>query len=274
MSGAQVRRAAVLVLALAGALAVSATPRRAHAESCPDEAPANGKERRALAGRWFAKGQEAVRDGDAARAVAAFACSLHVVPHAFTAFNLGVAAEEAGDLQQAVEALRTYEALASENAPDRADVRIRLERLERKLKSLVPSSPVVSPRPPPKLTPATSPAPTTSPRPNGAASRTAGWLFAATGVAVAGAGLYFNVAARSELDRSRELLRTGGVKDAGAAWDRARRHTRMSYAGLAIGGAAMLAGGAMLLLNRPEAAAPAEVALWPGGAVVSLRFVR
>ena len=97
-------------------------PLSARAEDCPDKVPAASRERRALAKDWFSRAESADAANDPIGALKAYQCSLKMVPHAFTAFNLGRLAERTGDLELAVEAFNTYLKLAPE-APDRTQIR-------------------------------------------------------------------------------------------------------------------------------------------------------
>src|SRR5262245_22937178 len=84
----------------------------ARAEDCPDRVPEGSRERRALAKDWFSRAEAADAANDPIAAVKAYQCSLKMVPHAFTAFNLGRLAERTGDLELAVDAFSTYVKLA------------------------------------------------------------------------------------------------------------------------------------------------------------------
>jgi hypothetical protein len=83
------------------------------ATQCPDP-PKIEKERRKLAGTWFAKAQafaEAEQYGDA---VTAFECSFRMVEHPDTVFNAARAARLGGDKAAAVRFARKYLELAPE----------------------------------------------------------------------------------------------------------------------------------------------------------------
>src|SRR6185295_14560682 len=79
----------------------------ARAEDCPDNIPTASRERRAQAKEWFSRAEAADAANDPIGAVKAYQCSLKMVPHAFTAFNLGRLAERTGDLELAVDAFST-----------------------------------------------------------------------------------------------------------------------------------------------------------------------
>jgi tetratricopeptide (TPR) repeat protein len=104
----------------------------ARAAECPEVAPADAKARRALAKEWFSRGEAAQRDGDDIRAIKAYACSLKMVPHASTAFNLASAAEQAGDVELALGSYQAYLDMRSE-APDRAEVEKKIGDLTARL---------------------------------------------------------------------------------------------------------------------------------------------
>src|SRR5262245_2307624 len=122
--------AACLVLCL-----LSPAGRALAAETCPDVPEEDTTARRAMAKDWFAKAEEAESAGDRQLAARRYACSLKLVPHPSTAYNLGTAAEKSGDLSMAVDAFKMYLNLAPD-AADRALVQARIARLEAKLAEL------------------------------------------------------------------------------------------------------------------------------------------
>src|SRR4051812_23325132 len=105
--------AALYLLILLGAASA-----RAQDMTCPTEVPGSSTERRARAKEWFSRAEAAEAASDPIAAVKAYQCSLHMVPHAFTAFNLARLAEKTGDLELAIESYDAYLKLAPE-APDR-----------------------------------------------------------------------------------------------------------------------------------------------------------
>src|SRR5262245_7458743 len=119
--------------ALACALLVSAPTARAG--ECPERMPEHTDERRALAKAWFSNGEAAVERDDHKAAIDAFACSLRLVPHASTAYNLGALAEKTGDLELAVTSYRTYLTLAAD-ATNSDEIRRKIEELEKRLSSV------------------------------------------------------------------------------------------------------------------------------------------
>jgi len=77
------------------------------AADCPAR-PGSDDEARALAGQWFAKGEALVSAGDVESGLAAFACSARLVEHPNTIFNMGQAAALLGRDQEALELMRRY----------------------------------------------------------------------------------------------------------------------------------------------------------------------
>lgn len=77
------------------------------ADDCRDTA-ASPEARRALAAFWFEQGKAQVDRDAFEEAERSFGCSLAVLPHPSTLYNLGRSAEWAGDLETAERALREY----------------------------------------------------------------------------------------------------------------------------------------------------------------------
>src|SRR5215213_3063703 len=121
------------------ALAVLGAPAAARAQpatgDCPTEIPNASSTRRALAKDWFSRAEAAEAASDPIGAVKAYQCSLRLVPHAFTAFNLGRLAERTGDLELAVESFNTYLKLSPE-AADKAEIQSKLAALNERIRSL------------------------------------------------------------------------------------------------------------------------------------------
>src|SRR5688500_12063017 len=112
-----------------------AIPAAALAHDCPTEIPASSRDRRARAKEWFGRAEAAESVSNPIAAAKAYQCSLRIVPHAFTAFNLGRLAERTGDLELALEAFNTYLQLAPE-AQDRADIEARIAALNVRIAAL------------------------------------------------------------------------------------------------------------------------------------------
>ncbi len=97
------------------------------AAECPTSSPDRTEERRALAKEWFARAEAAENAGNDVEAVRDYACSMKMVAHAFTAFNLGRVAERSGDLELALKSYKAYLTLKAD-APDRDEVQTKIER--------------------------------------------------------------------------------------------------------------------------------------------------
>src|SRR5262252_11168704 len=96
--------AAIRVPALALLLTLFPLRGAGAAETCPDVPDSDAGARRAHAKEQFAKAEEAEAAGDRQTAVKRYACSLKLVPHPSTAYNLGTAAEKSGDVSMAIDA--------------------------------------------------------------------------------------------------------------------------------------------------------------------------
>jgi tetratricopeptide (TPR) repeat protein len=114
------------------ATSVLLTANSVRAEVCPDNIPEDGVERRALAKKWFSKGEVAAGQNDDIAALKAYQCSLRTVPHGFTAYNIAQVAERIGDLELAIASYNQYLLLVPE-AKDAQEVNDKLESLKERL---------------------------------------------------------------------------------------------------------------------------------------------
>src|SRR5258708_1845145 len=123
----------------------------AGAQSCPNPPADESLARRTLAKEWFARAEDSEAAGNRDAAVKQYACSLRLVPHPSTAFNLAVAAERSGDPSMAADGFRAYLRLMPD-APDRAAIEARIGRLEKQMLELRQQfDEPPPPRAPPKL---------------------------------------------------------------------------------------------------------------------------
>jgi tetratricopeptide (TPR) repeat protein len=214
----------------------------AASEPCPESPPDDPIMRRSLAKEWFAKAETSEASGDRESAVRQYACSLRLVPHPATAYNLGTAAERSGDLSLASDAFRAYLKLLPD-APDRAHIEARIGRLDsdvaelRRQIYLEKSAPGKSPAGAADLT-AKSPS-SDAPAPQTGRSgnhRTAGWVVIGGGAAALVAGGVFNFVSREKMKTCRDpalrmpMSPTGDLAKANDACDIARPFAYGSYA--------------------------------------------
>lgn len=252
---------------------------------CPDTPPDDPIARRAAARTWFSRAEAAENAGKDAAAIYAYVCSMKIIPHASTAYNLARAAEKGGDLGLAVSSYRRYLALEPD-ARDKAEVLAQVQSLEARLAAagrepLVPSasgaagaaiapSPV---QPPPASAIATGdapPAPAAPDRPSDSPSRMGvlEWTIAGAGVAALAGGVMLNLLARSEMNECRNLARSGDLVTARQRCDAAKPAAYASYAlfGTALAAAAV---DVLLLWRKPRALESVSISLLPGGATLS-----
>lgn len=240
-------------------------------ESCPDPASLSPNARRSRAAAWFAKAEDSAKTGDHLAAANAFSCSMQLVPHAFTAFNLGRSAEHIGDLEMAIAAYEQYLRLAPD-AADRQEVTDKLTQLREKLDTLAPPPTSViptGPEPPPATLPSQPPvvstaasAPVTHEGSRG--WKMAGWIsLGSAGVFLAG-GTATNLLARRQMDRCNSLYDAGDRPGAENACASAKPLASTSYGLFAAGSAAALTG-ALLLWLPQSPAHHVSVVLPPGG---------
>lgn len=97
--------------------------------TCRVLTPENEAAARALATYWFEQGVAQVAREAFADAALSFACAHAILPHPATLYNLGRAAEWAGDLPTAVRALRMYRD-GLRHGPERAEIDAKLQSLE------------------------------------------------------------------------------------------------------------------------------------------------
>lgn len=245
------------------------------AEPCPTPATDETQIRRTLAKQWFSRAEDSESAGDRDMAVRRYACSLRLVPHPSTAYNLGVAAERSGDLSMATDAFRAYLRLLP-NAPDRVATEDRIGRLEEQLLELrrqfddpVPArglnkvkatnnARLVAGRDPEQL-PAL-PMPDPSPL---AERRVPLWPLFAGAAVTTGTGIIFNLVARARMTTCRDpQLRMSDRALADEACTSAPPFAYGSYALLGLGGA-LGAVGAYLALRDGGGSARTALSVSP-----------
>jgi len=282
----------IYLVVLAGLLFASA----ARAEDCSEESPPDTASRRSQAKQWFSRGEAATAAGDQIAALKAYQCSLKLVPHGFTAFNLAQIAEQVGDLELAISGYNQYLLLAPD-AADSQEVKDRVAFLKERLTKLreedlgavtaaaigefkppeglpLPTQPAPTvekpPQPLPAPTQASEPATEVSvPRQGRHGYRTAAWIsFGSAFVLVAG-GVISNLVARSEMDTCRTDYNRGDRAAAESACSSAKPYAYLSYAAFGLGAAAAVLG-TIFVLQPTEASEVAMGVLPEGG--LSLRW--
>ncbi|HVR61222.1 MAG TPA: hypothetical protein VMU50_04950 [Polyangia bacterium] len=262
------------------------------AEICPNPAADDSQARRALAKDWFARAEESENAGNRDAAVRQYACSLRLVPHPSTAFNLAEAAERSGDPLMAADAYHAYLRLMPD-APDRTAVETRIGHLEKELQDLRQEfdDPAPPSRPPPRPRGIVKPAPaarylaeadadvlplrlatpSASSAPAVQESRMPPWPLLAGAAASAATGLVFNLVARAKMTTCRDpVLRASDRPSADAACSSAVPYAYGSYALLGLSGALGAVGVVFVFRNGSDASDRTSVSLAPtvgGGAV-------
>lgn len=273
----------------------AAAPARAD-DDCPDHSRADAKTKRLDAKRFFDRAQKAQAAGEETEALRAYQCSLTIVSHPFTAFNVARLADKRGDAETALSAYRLYLDLATE-APDRAQVATRIEALQAQLdaaaRAVTPANPTDRdtaarevappvPMPPSPEAPAT-PIAEREPPTERSAMRVAGWVLTGTGAVALAAGIALNLMARDDMNTCRaryaeSMTNPGALPAAEAACDSARPLAYSSYAALGVGAAAAAAGITLWTIAlRQEGQSQRERAVaWvtptAGGAVIAGRL--
>jgi tetratricopeptide (TPR) repeat protein len=242
-----------LSLLFCGVTVLSAAAVRA--AECPATSPDRTDERRALAKEWFARAEAAENAGNDVEAVKAYACSMKMVAHAFTAYNLGRVAERSGDLELALRSYKAYLTLKAD-AQDKDEVQAKITELEAKInqvkESIVGGEPattepgtgeekpevaVESPQekvekplpiePPPHVT-----QPVPEPRES---SHIVEWVVGGAAVAVFAAAWIPNFMARSDMSKANSTNDPGSSQ---SHWDSAKTEAYTSYFLFGIAGAA------------------------------------
>jgi hypothetical protein len=273
----------IAVPALALALFIELLPASARAQDCPAEVPASSRDRRTQAKEWFTKAEAAEAKGNQVVAVKAYQCSLKMVPHAFTAFNLARLAEKTGDLELAVESYGAYLKLAPE-AQDRAEVEGKITSLTARISALR-----AEPTPPPPArtepTPAPEPMPVAAPiseePPGGGSGGRADrdgpavspvvWVLAGGSAAALVGGIVLNLGARSKMDECRSLAPTDKAA-AQSACDAAKPRAYASYALIGLGAVAAAVDIALIVTGEKKTDRELSFAPLPGGGAVMGRF--
>jgi tetratricopeptide (TPR) repeat protein len=255
------------------------------AQQCPDQVPSGSQARRAQAKQWFSAAETAENQNDLVSAVKAYQCSLKMVPHAFTAFNLGRLAERTGDLELALEAFGTYLQLSPE-AQDKAEIEGKITALTARISALRSDRdeppPLQVPDPPPRAEPV-SPTPSGDlavrqsqrPPPRRADEEESRlsplvWVVGGVGLAAAAGGIVLNISARSKMKDCKSLWDVQR-EQAMAACDAAPPRAYASYALIGVGVAAAVAD-AVLIFMRDESESQVSLAPLRDGAVVLRRF--
>jgi tetratricopeptide (TPR) repeat protein len=245
---------------LVGSLAVL-TSSAVHAAECPATSPDRTEERRTLAKEWFARAEAAENTNDFVEAVRAYTCSMRMVAHAFTAYNLGRVAERSGDLELALKSYRAYLTLKAD-APDKEEVQIKIKDLQAKVDEVKegigvlptgdpePVKPVepVEPKPPKKVKPTPiEPPPFVEDRSSkGDSSHILEWVVGGAAVAALTTGIITNIVARNYMSTCNEQASVNNLKQARAACDNAPAYAYTSYVMFGIAGAAAAVEGYLL----------------------------
>jgi hypothetical protein len=242
----------------------------ARAQDCPADPPASATDRRNLAKQWFAAAEDAERNHDDISAVRAYQCSMSLVPHAFTAYNLARVAEQAGDLQLALESYHSYLTMTPD-ADDAPAVAARVQVLEARLEEIrtrvkeAPPPAVVAPAPAPPPVMIIGETPRDEPR---LRLRTGDWVvMGAAGAALVSGGA-LNLMARSKMGSCRDLADQDKVNEALDACHGARPLAYASYALLGAAGAAVIIDLTTVLVWRRQRLSVTPMA---GGARLTLR---
>jgi hypothetical protein len=225
------------------------------AAECPTSSPDRTDERRALAKEWFARAEAAENAGNDVEAVKDYACSMKMVAHAFTAYNLGRVAERSGDLELALRSFKAYLTLKAD-AQDKDEVQAKITELETKInqvkESIVGGEPAATEATPAEEKPEAAAEPpaekvekplpieppphVTQPVPEArSSSHIVEWAVGGAAVALFAAAWIPNVMARSDMNKANSAT---DVNTANSSWNSAKTEAYTSYALFGVAGAA------------------------------------
>jgi hypothetical protein len=247
-----------------------------------------------LAKEWFARAEAAENASNDVEAVKAYSCSMKMVAHAFTAYNLGRVAERSGDLELALRSYKAYLTLKAD-APDKDEVQAKIADLETKINQVKESivggepaatepaatgeeKPEVAEEPPPpkeKPLPIEPPPHVNEPVPEARPSHhVAEWVVGGAAVAIFAAAWIPNFMARSDMNKANSP--STDVNTARSSWNSAKTEAYTSYALFGIAGAAAAVEAVLLYRlyansNSADNSADTSVGMgWvPGGLTLS-----
>ena len=294
-----------LPLLVCGLTALDASVARA--AECPASSPDQDKERRALAKEWFARAEAAENAGKDVEAVRAYTCSMKMMAHAFTAFNLARVAERSGDVELALKSYQAYLTLKGD-ATDKDEIRVKIQELEAKIREVKEMTGGENTEPPPvaPVTESTESAPaeetaevpvappvvekpvkpvTREPAPQvtepGGEGRglspVLAWVVGGVGVAALATGIIMNIVARNDMDSCNSKFAANDIPGARSACDSAKPAAYTSYAMFGVAGAATAAEAiifySIFWSGNGDSSADTSVSLgWiPGGLSLSAR---
>jgi tetratricopeptide (TPR) repeat protein len=265
------KRAATVLLVLCAAGA-------ARAQECPTDVPDDPGQRRQLAKKWFTKGEAAAKAGDDLAALKSYQCSLDIVPHAFTAYNVGQLAEKIGDLDAAITSYDRYLTLAPD-APDAKEVSDRVAVLKDRLAKVKGGDHAGPPldkliektnedsflEPPPPGKPNLAEVPGSDLSGRRKAYRLAAWLTVGGGAVLVAGGVVSNVLARGQMDNCQKEYDQGHQSAAESACSNAKPLAYLSYGALGVGAAALVTGAVLMFWHPGESENVALNVLPEGG---------
>jgi hypothetical protein len=240
-----------------------------------------------VAKEWFARAEAAENSGNDIEAVKAYTCSMRMVAHAFTAYNLGRVAERSGDLELALKSFRAYLTLKSD-APDKEEVQNRIKDLQAKVNEVkeglgAPTEPSpTEPKPeaqpepvePPPMPKAAKPVRIETEPETSSSNHILEWSVGGTAVAALTVGIITNVMARNSMDTCNSKADQEQLAQAKSACDSAKTQAYTSYAMFGLAGAAAVAEGILLYrLWSSSSASDTSLSLgWtPGGMTLGAR---
>jgi tetratricopeptide (TPR) repeat protein len=236
------------------------------AAECPASAPDQLRERRALAKEWFARAEAAENAGKDVEAVRAYTCSMRMMAHPSTAYNLARAAERAGDVELALKSYQVYLTLKAD-AADKDEVTGKIRDLQAKIKEVkeidVGEGPPTTEPPPveeklnvpleaPEENPVRPVSPERAPRvterggEGRGSSHLPAWVVGGVGVAALASGIIMNIVARNDMDTCQSKFRQNLLPDAQSACSSAKPAAYASYAMFGVAGAAAIVEGVLL----------------------------
>jgi hypothetical protein len=240
---------------------------------CPQKPPADKRAQR-WAGRWFVKGEQAVKETRFQEALDAFLCSLHLEPHQNTVFNVAQLTNLVEDKAAATASIEKFrgEHPDSEFDDELSDLMVSLQKAQ----GIAPTEEPVAGPPPPPAVPQPEPTPNEADRATSKGKALRGVGTAA--ITLAGASLVIGLVLQGMAGAAKKDAEEASTIEEFQEKEDSRKGRQAGAVAMYVTtGVLAGAGILMLVLGRPEdeagdGGAHVEVTAGPGGAAINGRF--
>ncbi len=241
----QIKRLSSVAFSILTIFAISTLANTASSKdfTCPPK-PANAKKTRRLAGVYFKKAEELFVAEKYNAAIDRFLCSMTMVEHKNTVFNLAQSAKAASNKQRAHDALVAY-LEANPGSTTAAELQELIDQLANELVPVEPEQ-EKDPAPEPIPEPSLESEPLKESKNLARPLRIAGFLTAGAGVAgLATGGVFLGLAASSR-NKAETAENYDDYQSANDDWD---TRSRVGTIGIIAGGALVATGGVLLVAS-------------------------